>query len=1189
MRKILAIDDQSDNLTTIKAVVKMMLPNIEVLTAQSGKEGIRIANENKLDAILLDIIMPGIDGFEVCRILKKEVATQHIPVMMVTALRTDSESKVKALELGADAFVLKPFEPVELIAQLKVILRTKEAEDNLREERNKLQDIVEQRTKKIKENELKYRLLVESSQEPVLVINKGIVQFANSVTSLLSGYKNDELVGSSFIEYVHKDDQKIILDNYKKRANGENPIDKNEFRIVCKSGKTRWFNFKTNTIEWGNKTALQYILIDISDRLEIDRQKEINAERDNVLLELYNISLSVNDKAIFDFVLDKAVTITKSQIGFFHKFNEDLNTIELTSFNHRALDHCEVEHETHYPIGKAGNWVDCVREKRIITYNDFPNSPNQKGLPEGHVSLKNYMSVPVILKDKIVYIFGIGNKEEDYNTTDERNLNIIANELSKIFEKRGNEEIVKRSTEKYFAIHNNAPLPFQSLNSDGNIIEVNPAWLKTLGYQRHEVIGRWYGDFLHEEYKPLFQKNFPKLKTKGEVRNVPFKVKTKNGDYIDIKLDGSSGYSSNGAFLQTYCTFKNVTEELEQQKKLEISEAKYRSFVEHFQGIAFRKNASNLLDLVEGNVTEITGYSNQDFLSGKINFDLLIHPEDLQRVKNEDVDFIGSNATKLNSEFRIIDKTGFIHWIYETTTKFTLNNETWIYGTLQDITKLKEASMSLEESSSFNKSLIDTIPFPMEIVDESGTILFMNPVLEELIGKEMLGKKCWLLKDNNLQCTNCPLKEGIELGITNKIETNGVLNKRSFEITHRSMLFEGKKAMMEIFIDITENKKFEAELIEAKDKAVENDKLKSAFLANMSHEIRTPMNGILGFLDLLQDAGLTDLEKEQFMNVVKASGERLLNTINDIIELSKIESGETPIHFTEQNLSSYLVHLLGFFSVETKAKGVQLNIEKVDLVVKTDFGKLDSILTNLIKNAIKFTKEGSITVNCKQINNKLQISVKDTGIGIAPEKLEMIFGRFIQADNRMTRGYEGSGLGLAICKGYANALGGDIWVESELGTGSTFYCTISLEKVNTKQKTNNTAMQKQASTPNSKKQILVAEDDEMSFLLIKTYLEDTNLEIIYAENGEEAITKLKENPLISIILMDLKMPVLDGLTATKRIRQFNKAIPIIAQTAFALLGDKDTALKAGCTDYLSKPIKKHQLHQVLEKHLKYQN
>lgn len=1564
MRKILAIDDKLDNLTTIKAVVKMLLPKIEVLTARSGKQGIEMAKNYKPDAILLDIIMPEMDGFEVCEKLKKEVITKNIPIMMVTALNTDPESKVKALEIGADAFVTKPFEPVELIAQLKVILRTKEAEDNLREERNNLKQIVEQRTKKLKENELKYRSLVESSQEPILVIQKGIVKFTNTITTTLSGYKNEELEGSSFIEYLHKDDQKIILRRYEKRIEGDEPKRNRDFRIINKSGKVLWFSYKVNDVEWGEEKAFQYILNDITEKKEIEKQKRINDERDKVLLELYNMSLSANDKDIFDFVIEKAVTITQSKIGFFHKFNEDLNTINLTAWNNQAVKHCDILRETHYPLEKAGNWVDCVREKKIIIYNDYSNSPNQQGLPEGHVTLKNFMSIPVILMGKIFYIFGIGNKEEDYNDTDKQNLKIIANELSKILEKRKNEEEIKRSTEKYLAIHNNAPLPFQSLNREGNIVEVNPAWLETLGYKRDEILGRWYGDFLHEDYIVSFKNNLAKLKDEGEVHDVFFKIKDKNGEYIDIKIDGTSGYDSKGEFIQTYSTFKNVTEEIKQQNKLEESEAKYRSFaehfegiafkgyddfsldfmngkvesitgykeqdfisgrikfqelihpgdrkrvdeqdiefsnsnldsikrkyrirtksneikwlhesiskfqeknrkgvygtyqditaevasleqiqfqseilhnlsegilivdiknsqilysnfiaqtmfgygedkligqninsvfsltvkqkkeirselnknkewsgevlsitksgdsfcnylkireydhpvlgsvwigsfedisekkhaekqfseqrqyletihnnapvsfwiferrngkyyfiyqnktatqyinvseeelignelseivpdifneeglndllryfgkvvktkkpvttrgpmeikgkiyywlavysplfnekgevyriisasisideqiqkenellesefknrrfLEHFQGIAFQKNTSNLLDLIEGNVTGITGYKSQDFLGGGINFDLLIHPEDLQAVKREDKDFIESSKTKHNSEFRLIDKNGSIHWIYETTTKYTINDQTGIYGTLQDITQLKEASILLEELNNFNKSLIDTIPFPIQIVDESGVVLFINPVLGELVGKEMVGKKCWLLEDDRLQCTNCSLKEGIKLGITNKIEASGVLNKRSFEITHRSMLFEGKKAMMEIFVDITRNKIFEGELIEARNKAVESDKLKSAFLANMSHEIRTPMNGILGFLDLLQDASLPQCEKEQFMDIMRLSGDRLLNTINDIIELSKIESDEMSTIYSEQNLNHCLMHLYEFFSVETNKKGIELSIEKVDVVVKTDFSKLDSILTNLIKNAIKFTDKGSITVNCQQINNKLQFSVKDTGIGIASNKLKMIFGRFSQADNTLSRGYEGSGLGLSICKGYTNVLGGDIWVDSVLGKGSTFYFTIDYESTVTKQKNSTSANQLKVGTPVLKGQILVAEDDEMSFLLLKAYLEKTDLKIIHAKNGEEAIQKLKGNPLISIVLMDLKMPVLDGLAATKRIRLFNKDIPIIAQTAFALLGDRDSTLDAGCTDYLSKPIKKHQLIQILKKYL----
>jgi PAS domain S-box-containing protein len=493
----------------------------------------------------------------------------------------------------------------------------------------------------------------------------------------------------------------------------------------------------------------------------------------------------------------------------------------------------------------------------------------------------------------------------------------------------------------------------------------------------------------------------------------------------------------------------------------------------------------------------------------------------------------------------------------------------------------------LQDSNTFNQSLIDTLPFPLQIVDEEGTILFMNPIFENLVGIEKIGCKCWeVYRDNKEQCETCPLLNNLPIGHINKTEFSGVFDGRSFDITSRSMLFNGKKALMEIFIDTTERKQYEEHLVVAKNQALESDRLKSAFLANMSHEIRTPMNGILGFLDLLEDVNLTQDEREHFISIIKASGDRLLSTINDIIELSKIEAGEIPLKLTENNLGDSIRYLTEFFSVEAEAKGITLHSEKLDYYIQTDFHKLDAVLTNLIKNAIKFTKTGSISFGYELKKDKLQFYVKDTGSGIAPDQIEIIFNRFMQADNSFSRGYEGSGLGLSISMAYVKMLGGKIWVESEVGKGSTFYFTIDFIPVETTIENEQTLKQYKLHDDIPKAQILIAEDDELSYLLIESLLDDSGYELIRALNGKEAIEKLKENPFIAMILMDLKMPEMDGITATQQIRQFDKDLPIIAQTAFALLGDREKALEVGCNDYISKPIKKYQLLQLIKKYLK---
>ncbi|WP_346862091.1 response regulator [uncultured Draconibacterium sp.] len=503
---------------------------------------------------------------------------------------------------------------------------------------------------------------------------------------------------------------------------------------------------------------------------------------------------------------------------------------------------------------------------------------------------------------------------------------------------------------------------------------------------------------------------------------------------------------------------------------------------------------------------------------------------------------------------------------------------------------VKERTIVLEEANLFNKSLLDTIPFPIEIVNKRGEILFMNPVLEKLVGKNKIGSFCWeLYKDDKQQCKDCPLSEKKLNGKIIKTETEGLFGGRTFEITHRSMIFNGEEAVMEIFVETTERKIFENELITAKEKAQESDRLKTAFLANMSHEIRTPMNGILGFTTLLQEPGLTGEDQNRFIEIIKKSGDRMLNTVDDIIEISKLETGQIKVVNRKLNASLHLNTLFQFFEFEANQKGLQLKlgnqIPDDDNQIITDKNKFSSILSNLIKNAIKFTDKGFIEIGGIKKQQYFEFYVKDTGIGIPKKRIDAIFNRFEQADIDDVRAFEGSGLGLAIAKSYVELLGGEIWVESAINEGSTFYFTIpSVAENFSVAKFNSEGIQNESEKKVKNINVLITEDDEISKLHLSILLKKTATKISFASTGKEAVEFCNQNPDTNLILMDIKMPVMDGFAATRKIRTFNKKVTIIAQTAFALEGDREKALEAGCNDYVSKPISKDILHNTINKY-----
>src|SRR5665647_968086 len=393
--------------------------------------------------------------------------------------------------------------------------------------------------------------------------------------------------------------------------------------------------------------------------------------------------------------------------------------------------------------------------------------------------------------------------------------------------------------------------------------------------------------------------------------------------------------------------------------------------------------------------------------------------------------------------------------------------------------------------------------------------------------------------------------------------------------------------------DISERKKMIDELISAKEKAEESDKLKTAFLANISHEIRTPMNGILGFAELLKEEGLTGDQQREYIKIIEKSGQRMLNIINDIVDISKIESGLVELRISEININEQIEYACTFFKPEVDKKEIQLihntTFQKNEVILKTDREKLYAILLNLIKNAIKYTDCGKIEIgyNIKNTNHHsyIEFYIADTGIGIPSDRQKAIFERFIQADISDRQARQGAGLGLSITKAYVELMGGNIWVESEHGKGSIFYFTLPFSPESLTKNSEPGNITGSNNELYNKLKILIAEDDENAEQFLKIILRPISSELLIVRNGAEAVEVCKLNPDIDVVLMDIQMPIMNGYEATRQIRLFNEVVIIIAQTAFALSGEEEKVKNAGCNAYISKPINKANLISIIKKHI----
>ncbi len=588
---------------------------------------------------------------------------------------------------------------------------------------------------------------------------------------------------------------------------------------------------------------------------------------------------------------------------------------------------------------------------------------------------------------------------------------------------------------------------------------------------------------------------------------------------------------------------------------------------------------------------KLFGYEKEEELKGLPVTDFII-PSDKERALSN-IAFMFQGILTGPAEYHGLRKDGSVFYI-EANAEFIRDangQPDQIVFIIRDITERKRAEDELRKLS----LAVKQSPASILITDTDGNIVYANPKVCLITGyspEELRGKNPRIFQSGETpQETYMNLWETIYSGKEWKGEFH---NKKKngelyWEFVSISPIIDNTGKITEFLAvkeDITEWKKMIASLEQAKEKAEASNRLKTAFMNNISHEVRTPLNGILGFSSLISQPDNTEEEKAQFYSLIKTSSSRLLRTITNYMDISLIASGNLEVRRKSFDFHRMLYQLYDEFQPHCAEKNLELHFdipaETLTIKMFSDPELIQNVISHLLDNALTFTNKGEITFGYKRKSGSIEFFVKDTGIGINPESLLVIFESFVQGEISPSGFHSGSGLGLSIAQGYIRLLGGEIRVESEEGRGSAFFFSIP-----------DSGLKEDAATADiidpeypvqANPVILIAEDDTTNVLLTQAMLKDTGVTVLVANNGEAAVSLCKDHQEITLVLMDLKMPVLGGIEATLQIKSFRKDLPVIAVTAYALSEDEKTAIEAGCSDFLAKPFEKDVLFRKLKRY-----
>jgi len=1031
MPKILAIDDINDNLISLKAIIADAFPGADVFTALNGAKGIELAIANDPDVILLDIIMPGMDGFEVCRRLKGDERVRDIPVVFITAIKGDKENRIKALEVGAEGFLAKPIDEPELIAQVRAMVKIKEASEQKRNENERLKTLIEERTRELAKGEAQFKEFFDKASDAIFIaeFESGIIVDANEAATRLMLMPREKLIGlhqSQLHPAIDENYTKATFRKHKEAAAMHNsyvaPV---ENKVVRSDGMLVPVEIVGSEVSYHEKKCLLGTFRNITERKASEEALLESEEKYRRMVDLLPdaVIIHAEGKVVF------ANSATYSLLGATSS-DQVIGKPALDFFHPDSRIHAYARIKKIYETGEPSGFA----EEKFISFNNEVLDAEVIGIPVNYMGKPAIQTIARNITDRKRAEESLWESQLNFKALFEKGPigvayhRMIYNEAGKPVDYlfldanqsyqrlTGVNPVGKLVTEAFPGIEND---PFDWIGTFGKVAKTG----KEIRFQQYmEANQRWY-DCVGYQYRPdHFVAAFFEI-TEQKKAEIALNESNEFNNYLLQSIPfGMNIVDEHGVILfQNENMIRHFGASSDQSKCWEI----YRddkcqcSACPLISGIQVGKTDIYETEGVVGGKTFQISHTGMLFHGKKAMLEIF---QDITERKNMEKEIVEAKIKAEDSELQ-----------------------------------LKIKNKELSERNSFIQTVLDNLPIGIALNNiEEGNATYMNKKFEEIYGwdypeiksietffrsvypdeeyrNKLIGR---VMAD--IQSGDPARMHWENIFVTRKDGSQRVINAANIPLIDQN-------TMVSTVSDITDLHKSQNDLVAAKEKAEESDRLKSAFLANMSHEIRTPLNSIIGFAELMTDPDFDNDQQFEFARMIHASGVNLLSIISDIMDLSKIEAGQVHVNRNRFSVNQLISKIQKEYSFEAAAKNIELHVAQGmwnEILLESDEPKLRQVLVNFIGNALKFTKNGYIEIGAEEVNEMVRFHVKDTGIGIPAKYHEQIFERFRQVEAADTRKYGGNGLGLAISKSLIDLLGGKIWMESEEGKGSIFYFAI---------------------------------------------------------------------------------------------------------------------------------------------------